>query len=109
MINNLIYVFCISASPLDASCNIEKEGLKSLAFDNFHVIIKYVSESEFSEENFKQNVSNIHWLETNAREHIRVINSISVCNSVIPFKFGTIFQAEVSLKKFVTDYSDSLL
>lgn len=108
MKNDLIYVYCVSNSPPGLVLDMESEGLKSLVFDNFYVIIKNVPESEFSEENFKKNLSDIKWVESNAREHIRVISKIMETGTVIPFKFGTIFNAEPSLKKFIADYSDSL-
>ena len=108
MINDLIYVYCLSNSPPELVPDIEFQGLKSLRFDDFYVIVKYVSESEFSEENLKINLSDIQWLEKNAREHIRVIGMIMVHSAVIPFKFGTIYQSEAGLKKFIEDYSDSL-
>lgn len=110
MINDLIYVYCLSSrSPLGLVPDMESSGLESLMFDDFYVIVKYVSESEFSEENFKKNLSDILWLELNAREHIRVITAIMEYSTVIPFKFGTIYNTKASLKKFITDYSDSLI
>ncbi len=109
MINELIYVYCISDSPLGHVSNMECIGLKSLLLDDFYVIVKYVSESEFAEENLKKNLSDIQWLESNAREHIRVISMIMNYSTVIPFKFGTIYNTEDSLKKFITEYSGSLI
>ncbi|MFH0866197.1 MAG: GvpL/GvpF family gas vesicle protein, partial [Bacteroidota bacterium] len=103
MIRELIYVYCISNSPIGLVRNMESKGLKSLMFDDFFVIVKYVSESEFSEENLKKNLSDIQWLETNAREHIRVISMIMEQSTVIPFKFGTIYNTKAGLKKFITD------
>jgi hypothetical protein len=109
MTNNLIYIFCLLESNPNLAINTEPHGLKALAFGNFHAIVKFVSDSEFSEENLKQNLNNIKWLETNAREHVAVINLLmEEHNAVIPFNFGTIFQTEYSLKKFLTDYADSL-
>lgn len=108
MINELIYVYCISDSPPLLTFNSEHQGLKALMFDGYYAIVKYVSESEFSEENFKNNLSDIQWLETNAFDHIRVINMIMENCTVIPFKFGTLFNKEEGLKKFIADYSDSL-
>lgn len=108
MTTDLIYVYCLSNSQPVLPETIELKDLKSLVFGNSHVVVKYVSSEEFSEENFKRNLSDIEWLETNAREHVEVINALMVRNTVIPFKFGTIFHAESSLEKFVTDYSDSL-
>jgi len=109
MTNDLIYVYCLSNSPPVLHESMELKGLKSLVFDDFHVVVKYVSEGEFSEKNFKRNLSDIEWLEPNAREHIEMIHLLMDQNTVIPFKFGTIFYAEDSLKKFITDYSDSLI
>jgi hypothetical protein len=107
--NDLIYVYCISNSPLELMPNMESKGLKSLMFDDFFIVVKYVSESEFSEENLKKNLSDIQWLESNVREHFGVISMIMEYSNVIPFKFGTIYNTKASLEKFITDYSDSLI
>ena len=108
MTDNLIYVYCLLNSRPELQNIFGTEGLNSLIYGDFHVIVKYVSESEFSEENFKRNLSDVEWLENNARSHVDVIYQVMENNTVIPFKFGTIFQTESSLAKFITDYSDSL-
>ena len=108
MENDLIYVYCISDSPLGIARNVKSKDLKSLKFDDFYVMVKYVSENEFSEENLKSNLSDIQWVETNARDHIRVIGLIMEYTTVIPFKFGTIYHTKAGLQKFITDYSVSL-
>ncbi len=108
MMNSLIYTYCLSNSPPEFSEDDKEQGLKSLRFDDFFVIIKYVSETEFSEENLKKNIGDLKWLEENARDHIRVISMIMEHSTVIPFNFGTIYQSENNLKKFIDDYSDSL-
>lgn len=107
--NDLIYVYCLSLSPLGLMPKMEGKGLESLIFDDFHVIVKYVSESEFSEENLKKNLSDIQWLDSNAREHFKIISLIMEDYTVIPFRFGSIFNTSASLKKFITDYSESLM
>lgn len=106
---DLIYVYCLSNNLPDLGGELKSANLKSIAAGNFYVIVKNVSESEFSEENFRRNLSDILWLETNARDHVGVISLLMEQNTVIPFKFGTIFLAEDSLKKFITDYSESLI
>jgi hypothetical protein len=106
--DELIYCYCLCNSPPELGGDIEFENLKTLQFDDLYAIVKYVSESEYSEENFKRNLSDIQWLETNAREHIGVIKRIMEDNTVIPFKFGTIFKTGTSFKAFITDYSGSL-
>jgi len=108
MTNDLIYVYCLTYRPPILYESMELKGLRSHAFGDFHVVVKCVAESEFSEENFKRNLSNLEWKESNSRKHIELINMLMDQNTVIPFKFGTIFNAVESLNKFITDYSDSL-
>lgn len=108
MTNNLIYVYCLADRLPDLTCITEFTGLRPIESGGVFAIMKDVYESEFSEENFKKNLSDFQWLETNARQHVEVINKISEQHTAIPFKFGTIFKTEDSLKKFITDYSDSL-
>jgi len=108
MRNNLIYVYCLSNCDPSIAQNIADEGLQCIVSGNFTIITKCVSDCEFSEENLKRNISDIQWLETHAREHIEIINRIMKRTTVIPFKFGTIFETEESLKKFIADYSQSL-
>jgi hypothetical protein len=105
---NLIYVYCLSNIQPELPVSSEFKNLKSLVIGNFHAIAKFVSSAEFSEVNFKQNLSDIEWLEKNAREHVEVINTLMAHNTVIPFKFGTIYNTVAGLEKFITDYSDSL-
>ena len=107
--NGLIYTYCLSNSPPDVGLDLGTEGLECLRFGDFFVIVKYVPESEFSEENLKKNVSDMQWLDSRAREHVRVISLIMEQCTVIPFNFGTIYQSENSLKKFIQEYSGSLI
>ena len=108
MKNDLIYVYCLlNKNPIIQDV-LDLKDLKSLVYGDFNVIVKYVSSEEYSEENFKKNLSNIEWIESNTREHVDVINLLMGQNTVIPFKFGTIFHAKENLEKFITDYSNSL-
>jgi hypothetical protein len=108
MRDDLIYVYCLANIPPKQNHETEKYSLEFVKIGDFYVIVKHVSKDEFDEENLKKNVSDIQWLEINARQHINVINSFMAFLTVVPFKFGTIFQSEESLKKFINDYSDSL-
>jgi len=108
MRNDLIYVYCLVSSPPELGAYQGVKTLKSVEADGLYAIVRDVSEDDFSEENFKRHLSDIQWLETNAREHVEVIQLIMEDNEAVPFKFGTIFQAETNLRKFITDYSVSL-
>ena len=109
MENDLIYVYCISLTPVGTIHNMEFPELKTIVFDDFHIFVKYVNENDFSEDNLKKHLSDIEWLETNARDHIRIISMIMECDDVIPFKFGTIFNTIAGLHKFIADYYESLI
>lgn len=104
----LIYVYCLSDSQPELTHNNKDEGLKSLKFDDFFAVVKYVSAIDFSEENFQKHLSDISWVEIHVREHLEIINKIMEFCTVIPFKFGTIYNSKESLEKFIQDYSDSL-
>jgi hypothetical protein len=108
MENELIYVYCLSDSPLRLDHVSEQESLKCLMFREFYTVVKQVSLDEFSEENMKRNFADVPWIEIHARDHIRVIGEVMKKSTVIPFKFGTIFNSEESLGKFIQNYSGSL-
>jgi hypothetical protein len=107
MKNDLIYLYCVTETTPFPGQSIESHGLKSIQFNNFYMIIRYVPHSEFSEENLKRNLHDHHWLDTMTREHVNVINKVMQYNTAIPFKFGTVFNNEENLKKFFSDYYES--
>lgn len=108
MNDDLIYVYCLSNGYSFAQNFPESKDFKVIEWRGYSIFVKIVSAIEFSEENLKKNISDIQWLEPNAREHISIICKIMEKCTVIPFKFGTIFNSEENLKKFIDDYSDSL-
>ena len=107
--NELLYVYCLTNSLPDFSQTAEFPGLKCMVSGSFFIVVKTVSETEFSEENLKKNLADIQWLEPNVREHIKVITLLMEQCTIVPFKFGTIYQSEERLVKFAEDYSDSLI
>jgi len=107
MKNDLIYLYCITDSPPFPGQSIESHGLKSIKIDNLYTIIRYVKHSEFSEESLNRNLSDIHWVKTMGNEHQYIIKKVMEHNYVIPFKLGTVFTSEESLKKFITETSGS--
>jgi hypothetical protein len=108
MNNGLIYIYCLSDSQLQLSQLTDYEGLRSFESSGFYVAGKYVTMDEYSEENLKQNLNDVVWIELNAREHVEVISKVMEHSNIIPFKFGTIFSTEEKLNTFISDYSDSL-
>lgn len=107
MKNDLIYLYCITDSPPFPGQSIESHGLKSIKVGNLYTIIRYVKQSEFSEESLNRNLSDIHWVKTMGNEHQYIINKVMEHSYVIPFKLGTVFTSEENLKKFITETSGS--
>lgn len=108
MKDKLIYVYCISDNLLNPESFSAEENLRCSVFQKFSAIVKDVSANEFSEESLKKNFGDLAWIESHARDHIRIISEVMKNRTVIPFKFGTIFNSEESLRQFIVDYSSSL-
>ena len=106
--NELIYVYCISANipQLDKIEGYDRLGV--FCGDQYYAVTKKVSADEYSEENLKKNFLNLSWIEAQTRNHVQVISQIMESITVIPCKFGTIFTSEETLKEFLYNYSDFL-
>jgi len=102
----LIYLYCITDKIPDLQ-EMDKlsENIFSINCNELYAVAKYVPEAEFSEENLKQNLADINWFEPQVREHIRIISNIMKSSTVIPFKFGTIYNSEKNIKKMIERYS----
>jgi hypothetical protein len=105
---DLIYAYCMTNCSPVLDQKPETKSLKYLVCNGYYTIVKNVSSDEFSDQNFKKNLSDTKWLESNAMEHIRIIRMIMEYSDVIPFKFGTIYNSQSCLEEFIKDYSGSL-
>jgi hypothetical protein len=108
MDERLIYVYCTSCFAPESNPVFSDENLKIFKSGNLHAVAKYVSPDDFSEENLKKKFGDLAWIEEQTREHIRIINLAMTSGTVVPFKFGTVFKTEESLRKFFDDYRQAL-
>lgn len=108
MKNDLIYLYCVTDTLPFPGQSIESHGLKYIHFNDFYMVFRHVPYSEFSEVNLKLNLSDVHWRETMAFDHINVINKVMEQNTVLPFKLGTIFDNDESLRNFIKSHSGSV-
>ena len=106
--NSLIYIYCILNSRPQFDEQLSGYNIQLFVTGGYYVAAKLVSPDEFSEDCLKKNYSDTDWNETNAREHIKVITAIMKNHTVIPFKFGKIFNSKENLETFVNNYSPSL-
>lgn len=102
----MVYVYCITDRIYTPG--MEQKGIRCLFFNDLYAVVKDVSPEEFSEENLKRNFASLEWIEAHTREHIGVICEVMKSCSVIPFKFGAIFNSEENIGKFIDEYAASL-
>lgn len=98
----LIYLYCVTKAKPDQS-NFENSGAKiyPVYFQGTYAIVSKVSPEEFSEENLKKRLTDMEWVEKRVREHEEIIEKIMRYTTVLPFKFGTVFQTEKNVAKFL--------
>ncbi|MGD8779227.1 MAG: GvpL/GvpF family gas vesicle protein [Ignavibacteria bacterium] len=110
---DLIYLYCITKEPPRIN------NLKSLSDELYYInylgvfaVVSRVKQDEFGEENLRNNFTNLEWVKTKAYIHENLIEGVMQNNCVIPFKFGTIFTSESSLKACIKEntgkFNDSL-
>jgi len=106
----LIYLYCMTDKTLNLE-EMEKisENIFPINSNGLYAVAKYVPKAEFSEENLKQNFADMNWVEPQVREHIRIISEIMKSSTVIPFKFGTIYNNEKNIKKMINNYSKTFM
>lgn len=103
-----IYPFCLSDSKPFLQEEEEFSGLQLIETGGFYVVVKYVSSDEFSSESFKMNLSDNASAENNSSRHLTVNNTLMKHQTILPFKFGTIFHSGESLGRFIADCKGSL-
>jgi hypothetical protein len=77
-------------------------------FDDITVVTSRVRPEEFSEEALQKNVEDMKWLQKKAFHHHQLTNKLHEMYTVIPLKFGTIYNSEESLASVVTGYGQNI-
>lgn len=100
----LIYLYCITKAKPNCA-DFKDIGIKiyPVYFQGTYGIISKVSPDEFSEDKLKKNLSDMEWVEKRIRQHEMVIEEIMKDITVLPFKFGTIFQSEENVEKLLKE------
>ena len=100
----LIYLYCVTkAKPYRKS--FKEIGIKiyPVYFQGVYAIVSRVSPDEFSENNLKKNLQDLEWVDKRVRQHEQIIEHVMQDATVIPFKFGTVFQTETNVKKMLKE------
>lgn len=107
MSKELVYVYCITNKKPDLNFDNSDE-IYTNKINELYAVFKYVSYSDYSEENIKNKISDILWLDHNVRNHLNVITAVMNQVQVIPLNFGTIYKSEESVQEFVLEYYEML-
>jgi len=113
----LIYLYCVTdkapkikdlESLSDNLYSRTKDfgsGTYSVHHNSIYAVVCKVKEREFSEENLEKNLGDLEWIKAKVGMHEAVIEGVMKDTCVIPFKFGTIFNAEDSLKAMLDEHA----
>ena len=105
--NQLIYLYCVTS--IEPDLKEAKDLANDVYFINhkgLYAVVRDVEESEFGEEGLKRNMADLEWVKTNATLHERIIEQVMRNVYVIPFKFGTLFNTDESLKAMLAEYGE---
>jgi len=105
--NQLVYLYCITnEEPMLKNVEDLVEGLYFVHHKSLYAVVRNVGESEFGQEGLKRNMADLEWVKTNATLHERLIEQVMANADVIPFKFGTLFNTDDSLKAMLEEYGE---
>lgn len=89
---------------------IEEESvIEFKEFGDITAVICQVDQEGFSEENLAKNIEDMTWLQEKAFHHHQVINQLHTSYTIIPLKFGTIYETVNNLKATVSEYEEEIL
>lgn len=105
----LIYLYCIAKEKPNLKDVMSfADRLYSVHYKGVYAVVSRVKPSEFSEENLKRNLADLDWIKKKAGSHQEVIGRVMQDNCVLPFKLGTIFNTEDSLKTMIDENIEEL-
>jgi hypothetical protein len=113
--NELIYVYAFLPEKEATTKNLgdiqgidPEKHVELFTSNELTAVICRVSPEDFAEENFKRNVEDMKWLQQRAFHHHELMNTLHDTFTIIPLKFGTIFENEDRLIEMVTQYNEEM-
>jgi len=100
-----VYLYCVVDRAPELK---ETEGLADNLYfvcnNGLYAVASKVEEEEFGQEGLKRNMADFEWVKAKASMHERIIELVMADIDVIPFKFGTLFNTDASLKAMLEPY-----
>jgi len=101
----LVYLYCVADSkPTIKQVEDLENNLHYICHNGLYAVVSKVEQREFGEEGLKKNMADFEWVKTKASMHEKIIDQVMANTDVIPFKFGTLFSTDESLKAMLEQY-----
>ena len=102
-------VVSADALPTVTIAGVSSRGpVETIAHGALAAMVSRVPINEFGDENLKQNVERMDWLERTARGHEAVVENISAQTTVIPMRICTLFRSADSVREMLTREAEPL-
>ncbi|WP_054637549.1 GvpL/GvpF family gas vesicle protein [Thalassobacillus sp. C254] len=82
--------------------------IEFIEFNEVTAVTCLVKEEDFSEEVLQRKVDDMKWLQKHAFHHHEKMNALNEIYTVIPLKFGTIYEDKESLKEIVETHKENI-
>lgn len=103
----LVYLYCVTnEEPTLERAEDLVDNLYFVHHNGLCAAASKVEQLEFGEEGLKRNMTDFQWVKANASMHEKIIEQVMTNTTVIPFKFGTLFNTDDSLKAMLQEYGE---
>jgi hypothetical protein len=103
----LVYLYCVTQNEPTLKDLADVAGsLYCVCNRGLYAVAGKVGTGEFGEQSLRKNLANLEWVKTKANAHESIIEAVMSNACVIPFKFGTLFNTDDSLKAMLVEYAD---
>ncbi len=107
---NLYYLYAItdSAAPLGTLSGMG-QSLSQVQFEQFFAIIDEVPFEEFNQEALSANLHQTEWLAQKVKQHHQLVLQLQLIqDSLVPIKFGSVFEQKESIKHLLASHKTLL-
>ncbi|WP_077623665.1 GvpL/GvpF family gas vesicle protein [Sediminibacillus massiliensis] len=112
----LVYLYAfVPTEEYENSSPAQLEGIEAgsyveyIPFGEVTAVTCSVGPEDFSEENLAKNTEDMTWLQEKAFHHHNMMNELHKAFTVLPLKFGTIYEQTANLESIVEDCRDNIV
>jgi hypothetical protein len=103
--SQLTYLYCVTAKePKLEQIEALESGIYCVGSNGLYAVAAKVERREFDAEGLKKNMADLKWVRYMVGTHEKIIERITAEIDVIPFRFGTLFSTDNSLKAMLEQY-----